>query len=79
MDKRYLAIGVLAGAFAFLLLFASAQRADAATYKTKYSTTLSCAGPTASPADDSCVATLPYFANAAGLTADIVSTSRYRT
>jgi len=56
MDKRHLAIGVLAGVIAFLLLFGTGQRADAGTYRTQYSVTLSCAGPdgVASTPDDSC-------------------------
>jgi hypothetical protein len=70
MDKRHFAIGVLAGAIAFLVLFGSGHRADAVTYKTKYSTRLSCAGSATGPA--SCVEGT-YGANGAGLTADILS------
>jgi len=81
MDKRYLAIGVLAGVIALLLLFGSSQRADAGTYKMRYSTQLSCNGPdgTASTLDDSCPVGTAYNASiitplpGVPVTADILS------
>ena len=81
MHKWYLAIGVLAGVIALLLLFGSSQRADAGTYKMRYSTRLSCNGPdgVASSLDDSCPAGTAYNASiitplpGVPVTADILS------
>ena len=75
MTRWYLAICVLAGAIALLLWFGASQGADAATYKTKYSTRLSCAGRDGvyPSADDVCVNDATYGAYGANRTADILS------
>jgi len=75
MTRWYLAICVLAGAIALLLWFGASQGADAATYKSKYSTRLTCAGRDGvyPSADDVCVNDATYGAYGANLTADILS------
>jgi hypothetical protein len=60
-------------AAAILFLVGSDSQVSATTYKSTYSTALSCNGPDATPstADDSCVPDATYGAYGAGLTADL--------